>query len=159
MKTLIIGISISALLFVGCSEKKSKDDAQAIYAESMKIHDAIMPRMDEIYRLQEKLKAKRDSLRADSVSNHAQIKTLEDALVALKQADRGMMDWMHNIQDVPGNTADAHAGHGHQANTAAATSEEQTIEIQKKQKAAIERIQAEFESSIQTAKALVASPH
>jgi len=57
----------------------------------------------------------------------------------LDAADKAMMHWMHNTQDVPGN----------------AVTPEESVVIQKDQKAAIERVQRDMEHVIWKAERLL----
>jgi proline dehydrogenase len=71
---------------------------QALYDEVMKVHDEVMPRMDEIYRKKESLK--------NRIANMPQMaeadkRAIEDSITRLDQASEGMMVWMREFDPIP----------------------------------------------------------
>ena len=55
MKTILPVLSLFILALVwGCGQKTQ--DNQALYDEVMKVHDEVMPKMDDIYKLKQELK-------------------------------------------------------------------------------------------------------
>lgn len=160
MKNKLIILLVTAIL-IACGGKKETPDQNAltIYQEAMKIHDEIMPRMDEMYKLEEKLKARRDSLLVDSSANAPKLAIVNETLFALEAANKDMMDWMHNIKDVPG--ASATSGHEHHHSDEAETNQpnetnpEEAINIQKDQKHRIDEMKVAMEKSIEDANQLL----
>lgn len=70
-----------------------EDDLNAVlYDEVMKVHDEAMEKMDEIYRLKQRLKTKMDSTTADGKA------AIQAVYNKLDSADKGMMEWMHAFQ-------------------------------------------------------------
>jgi hypothetical protein len=71
---------------------------QELYNEVMKIHDEVMPRMDNIRELKSKLKD-----RLDKSQNLTQIERVQiDAMIAkLDSAGDGMMIWMREFRPLP----------------------------------------------------------
>lgn len=147
-------ILISSIILVACGDQSLKE-ASALYSESMEIHDAVMPRMDEIFKLKQALTITRDSLAHDSTSHAQVIREMTLAIDSLDMAQHGMMNWMHAIQDVPAaNKQNDH--HHHQASaTAANQSPAEILRTQQNQKIAIEKVKASMERSIAHAEVLL----
>lgn len=160
MKNTVL-LLFAATLMISCEGKKENTEtnevtALTVYQEAMKIHDEVMPHMDEMYQLQGKLKKLNDSLRADSVANASKIAIVREKLSALEAANKDMMNWMHDVQDVPGATV-AEGGHEHhsadhaEASASKGSSDEQ-LHIQQEQKKRIEEVRVAMEKSIEEAK-------
>jgi len=141
------------LLATSCSNKDTVGDAHTLYNESMKIHDEIMPRMDELFTLRQRLTLKLDSLKGDSVVNASSIEQLRKAISELAAADKDMMDWMHNVKDVDGD--DGHAHHGSHGQSTPAVGPEEMVKVQQEQKEAIEKNRTDIEVSIAKARELL----
>lgn len=58
-------------------------------------HDSAMAQMGDIYKLRRNLRTLRDTLEAQQADT-ARLHMLERQLEGLSQADKVMMDWMHN---------------------------------------------------------------
>lgn len=154
LKKLHVLVAIS-LMVIACEPKKDlQKEAAEIYAESMKIHDAVMPRMDELFTLRQKLTLKLDSLKGDSVVNAAGIEEIRKSIADLAAADKGMMDWMHSVQDVPGIEGE-HSHHGGDKSAAESLPIDEVIKNQQTQKEAIENVKRDMEESITRAKELL----
>ena len=67
---------------------------QALYDEVMKVHDEVMPKMNDIYKLKERLKDKIANT-PDMVAEKKQ--QIENAISRLDSASEGMMVWMRNF--------------------------------------------------------------
>ena len=162
MKNIILTL-VAATLMISCESKKENTEtkevtALTVYQEAMKIHDEVMPRMDEMYKLEGKLKTLRDSLLTDSVANAQKISVVREKLSALETANKDMMDWMHNVKDVPGATAPAgheHHSSGHSDSSASKEITEELLKIQQDQKKRIEEVRVAMEKSIEEAKKLL----
>lgn len=143
-------------MVIACEPKKKdlQKEAAEIYAESMKIHDAVMPRMDELFTLRGKLTLKLDSLKEDRVVNEAGIDEIRKSIAALAAADEGMMNWMHNVQDIPG-AEGSHSHHGEDKSAVESLPIDEVIKNQQAQKDAIENIKRDMEESIARAKELL----
>jgi hypothetical protein len=91
MKRLLLLLTLTAGLF-SCQQKATESEAVTkLEGEVMAVHDAVMPKMEEIMSLQSELRrqADADSLirpRADSLSR------------LLNEADNAMSDWMAEYQ-------------------------------------------------------------
>ena len=97
MKTILPLLSFVMLSLVwGCGEKKQ--DNQALYDEVMKVHDEVMPKMDDIYKLKQELK-KQISDTPNLVDEKR--KTIEATILKLDSASEAMMVWMRNFNPLP----------------------------------------------------------
>ncbi len=90
-----------AIVAISCG-KASKDKAEAeandvLYNEVMHIHDMVMPKMDDMYKLK---RALQDSIShtPDMVAENR--KVLENTIANLDSASGAMMNWMHEF-DLP----------------------------------------------------------
>ncbi len=140
--------------FLGmCREKESpREQALKIFDESMALHDEVMPLMDDLYTLEGKLKTLRDSLQLDSTVNATRIAIVVERLTSLRQASQHMMDWMHNIQDVPGSNDGDGRHHQHENHAVANSTDEEIIKVQQAQKSRIEKVRDEMIESIASTK-------
>ena len=99
------------LLLVACGksshEHHEQDEAtdnnpnQALYDQVMDIHNEVMPKSDEIYKLKKELQdkiASTPNLVADKK------KQLDQIISELDSADHSMMDWMHKFKPLPDST-------------------------------------------------------
>jgi regulator of replication initiation timing len=111
-----IAVYLSALLLMvsfGCQQKSADEheghDAEAgdvveasgnqeLYNEVMKIHDEVMPKMEDIHRLKQTLKEK-----IEKTPNLSKAERIElDAITAkLDSANESMMTWMHEFSPLP----------------------------------------------------------
>jgi hypothetical protein len=109
---LSITIVISGIfLLTSCGKKGGHEHHQAdelknnpneaLYNEVMAVHDEVMPKMDELYRLKKELKdkiANGKDLAADKKGD------LNQTLLLLDSADHSMMDWMHKFKPLADST-------------------------------------------------------
>ena len=97
MKTILPVLSFFILSLVWSCGQKNQDN-QALYDEVMKVHDEVMPKMDDIYKLKQELKKQI----ADS-SNLAieKRRTIEATILRLDSASENMMVWMRNFNPLP----------------------------------------------------------
>jgi predicted house-cleaning noncanonical NTP pyrophosphatase (MazG superfamily) len=111
MKTLTI-LFMGIVLLASCSEKKQEteksieeqhaDSREELYNQVMAVHDEVMPKMDEIYRLKTKLQEElQDLLQNKSEANAEQIKSLTDKINSLENASKEMMVWMRQFDVQP----------------------------------------------------------
>ncbi len=113
MKTLISKYLLLATLALlwGCGQKSSSEDHdhdggpnaeeggnQALYDEVMKVHDEVMPKMNDIYKLKEQLKDKIANT-PDMVAEKKQ--QIESTISRLDSASEAMMVWMRNFNPLP----------------------------------------------------------
>jgi hypothetical protein len=113
MKTAITLLFIICAALTGCKEKSHGNDHghdteasdavetsenQVLYNEVMKIHDEVMPKMNDIYKKKEELKNK-----IANTPNMAEEKKKQiDATIAkLDSADESMMEWMRKFNPLP----------------------------------------------------------
>ena len=97
-------------LTYGCSQKSNDDEDkngnheieeggnQALYDEVMKVHDEVMPKMDDIYKLKEKLK---DKIAETPDMVEEKKKDIETTISRLDSASESMMVWMRNFNPLP----------------------------------------------------------
>tara|TARA_R110002050_G_scaffold263065_1_gene403459 strand:+ start:19408 stop:19833 length:426 start_codon:yes stop_codon:yes gene_type:complete len=90
----LLAIVLTATVLISCQDKKGEK-----WEETMKVHDAVMLKMQETGEMQAKLnqlimRAKQDS----STILYTKLDTLQIAFDALEKADVEMMDWMAHIQ-------------------------------------------------------------
>lgn len=71
---------------------------QALYDEVMKIHDEVMPKMNDIYKIKQDLKKKLDETKDLSEEKK---KELEQTIAQLDSASEGMMVWMREFNPLP----------------------------------------------------------
>jgi high-affinity Fe2+/Pb2+ permease len=69
-----------------------------LYEEVMKVHDEVMPKMNDIYKLKKELSKKAETATA------AEKKKLEETIAALDSASESMMTWMHEFNPTPDTT-------------------------------------------------------
>lgn len=89
-------------LFTGCGQSGSSGQVEEttasaedeLYQEVMDIHDEVMPRMNDIYKLKKQLKEDIENS-PDLVEERKQ--ELENRIKELDQASEGMMQWMRNF--------------------------------------------------------------
>ena len=111
MKAILSKYLLLAMLTValGCGQKSNHEnhDAghdmeeggnQALYDEVMKVHDEVMPKMNDIYKLKEKLKDK-IAQTPDMVEEKKE--DIEATITRLDSASEGMMVWMRNFNPLP----------------------------------------------------------
>lgn len=92
MKYLLFFFSISVLVVnQGCNNKIDND---ALYDEVMKIHDEVMPKMTDLYKMKEELKKQI----ADTPNiTEEKRKELEDKISKIEAAMKSMMVWMREF--------------------------------------------------------------
>lgn len=71
---------------------------QALYDEVMKVHDEVMPKMGDLYKLKKDLEAK---VAAAPTMAEEKKKSIEAVIAKLDSADQGMRDWMHHFNPIP----------------------------------------------------------
>ena len=109
---------LAILLFTGGCAQKNQDNGeynhhhedatgnQALYDEVMKVHDEVMPKMNDIYKLKEQLK--------DKIANTPDIveekkKEIEGIITDLDSASEGMMVWMRKFNPLPDSSGEEQA--------------------------------------------------
>jgi len=103
-KFLVFGL----LLSLACGQKSHEHDDhtsevketsanQALYDEVMKIHDDVMPKTDDIFKIKEELTKKL----AETNIIDARKQQIEAGIAKLDSADQSMMDWMHGFNPPP----------------------------------------------------------
>ena len=108
MKSLLIPTAFLILISCGKtsdhaghgeSEDGNTDDAnRALYDQVMDIHDEVMPKMEDIYKIKQEL--------LEKIANTPGLaeekkKEIERIISNLDSANNAMMDWMHNFNPLP----------------------------------------------------------
>lgn len=83
-------------------EENTEDPNVALYDQVMDIHDEVMPKMDDLYKLKGQLQEKIANS-PDLVAEKKQ--QIESIILKLDGASKSMMDWMHEFDPLP-DTAD-----------------------------------------------------
>lgn len=83
------------VLFLACGPSKKQKEDQ-LRSEVMAIHDEVMPRTEEMYRLRKRLQAMADSLLKQDMTDTLLRHEIERLIFKLRKADDSMMSWMHN---------------------------------------------------------------
>lgn len=68
-------------------------------AQAMRLHDAAMNSMDALSSERQRLTSRLAQLSPSAPATPAQAARLRRTVAALQQADKQMMDWMHNLQE------------------------------------------------------------
>jgi hypothetical protein len=102
----------------GCKDKSHEHDMheagdavdvsgnQMLYDEVMKIHDEVMPKLEDIYKKKEVL---RNKIASTPNMAEAEKKQIEGRIARLDSASEGMMDWMHKFNPLPDSTGEEKA--------------------------------------------------
>jgi len=134
MKKIIILLACISITFSNC---KSSNDAiqQELIREVMVIHDEVMPKMDDIYKVQKQLRGQKTN-----VTDGAIQKDIDDHIISLEQAGEGMMDWMANLKLPSENDTRTH---------------EEIMSYLAKEKIEIQHVSDDMNGSIQAGKELL----
>ena len=151
------------VLLAGCQPTTTQEadgeptQAQQLYAEAMAVHDEVMPRMEEIMQLRQKLQLRVESLRQEDLTLFADsLQKIETAVQHLQEADRAMMQWMHNVKQVPG-MDDAQTEYQDEIETQPVDTAD-VLQTQQAQKAAIMAVKEQMEASIKEAQRMIGLP-
>lgn len=107
MQKFILPLAVSLFFFSSCQNGDQGDAVKTAEAEVFKIHDEVMPSIDDIMKLQKQLKARiaaTDSASAGQGTPSATLRTDEEKDQAMRlnrrlaEADSLMMDWMSNYK-------------------------------------------------------------
>ncbi|BDD04271.1 hypothetical protein [Aureibacter tunicatorum] len=90
----LTAIVISCFTY-SCTDKK-KLEKETLYKNVMKIHDDVMPKMQDIMNLKKNINSQIDSLSKDSL-NATQVQELKKISNNLDNADHMMMKWMRGF--------------------------------------------------------------
>jgi hypothetical protein len=108
MKHLLLLMTFSACIIscnrsspnqeLGKEESIKENPNQALYNEVMNVHDDVMPKLDDIYRLKRDLQ---DSLAVAITLTIEQKEKIDKQIGDLDSASQAMMDWMHQFNPLP----------------------------------------------------------
>lgn len=71
---------------------------ETLYNEVMAVHDDVMPKMNDLYKLKQSLKKKIEETPGLDASTKAQI---EGSIARIDSASEGMMQWMRSFNPIP----------------------------------------------------------
>lgn len=77
---------------VACGKKEVSE--KPLYDQVMDIHDEVMPKMDDLYKMKKQLK---DSIAATPDMPAERKAEFEQTISLLDSASKSMMDWMHDF--------------------------------------------------------------
>lgn len=86
----------------GNEEGVNEDPNQALYDQVMNMHDEVMPKMEDIYKLKSQIQEKIANS-PDMVKERKE--ALGNMILSLDSASNSMMDWMHQFEPIA-DTAD-----------------------------------------------------
>jgi hypothetical protein len=107
-----------ALTITSCKEKTHEhhhDEAsdamnvsgnEALYNEVMKIHDEVMPKLEDIHRKKEELN---NTIASTPNMKEDQKQVIQGKIARLDSASESMMDWMHQFNPLPDSTGEEKA--------------------------------------------------
>ena len=97
MKNVLIAL-LGILLITSCTNKQ-KAAQDKLYQQVMDVHDELMPKMDDLMKLQKQIRAKIDSVKSSADSTNVdEISRLEAIRHDLENSQDAMMDWMHQFE-------------------------------------------------------------
>ena len=83
-------------------DQEGEDPNRALYDRVMDLHDEVMPKMEDIYRIKAQLREKIANS-PNMVQERKQ--KIESLILQLDASSKSMMDWMHDFEPLP-DTAD-----------------------------------------------------
>lgn len=149
MRSILPALILGILAIVWACGQKSSDNGehghnqheetedegnQGLYDEVMKVHDEVMPKMNDIYKLKEQLK-KEIANAPDMVEEKK--RAIESMIVQLDSASESMMVWMRNFNPLPDSLG-----------------EEKAREYLEDQKEKVKKVKEDMLKAIEEAKAL-----
>lgn len=166
---ILTSVFFSTALFLSSCQSSTTSEtdptlerAQTIYAEAIAVHDEVMPRMDEIMQLRQKLELRVESMMEQDTTEYADsLQHMRTAIQDLRDADEAMMQWMRSVQKVPGldeSNANATSDYQDELNATVLTDTVGLVQRQLAQKEAIEEVKQQMEQSIAEAETLIGLP-
>ena len=149
MRSILPALILGILAIVwGCGQKSSDngehghnhhdetedEDNQGLYDEVMKVHDEVMPKMNDIYKLKEELK--KEIANAPGMVEEKK-RAIESMIAQLDSASESMMVWMRNFNPLPDSLG-----------------EEKAREYLEDQKGKVKKVKEDILKAIEEAKAL-----
>ena len=152
---------LMVVVLAGCQSATTSEadgklaEAQEIYAETMALHDEVMPRMEMLMHLRQKLQLRVDALQEeDEIAYADSLRNMQEAVQSLQAADRAMMQWMRNVKKVPGTEEPLAASPGEEV----IVDTVDLIQQQRQQLADMQQIQEQMEKSIEEAQHMIGLP-
>lgn len=119
-----------------CSNGGGQSSQEALttkFKEVMVVHDLVMPRMQEVRKLNKALEALRNEAESDSSKTALTLDEINAATDSLEIIETEMMDWMHSFE----------------AEQSPETTDEDRLQYLEERKLAMERVGKHFERNIQ----------
>ena len=162
---LLTAAILSTTLLLGSCQSSTTSEAdpsleraQTIYTEAIAVHDEVMPRMDEIMQLRQKLQLRVESMQEQPEEDYADsLRQMQTAIENLQEADQAMMQWMRSVQKVPG-VDEVSSDYQDELKATELRDTVDLIQRQLAQKKAIEQVQQQMEQSITEAERLIGLP-
>lgn len=98
MKTTVFSLFFAiACLTIACNNNSANQqtEEQQAWDAVMAVHDEVMPKMSDINRMSDDLRARANALDSTQMATK---QNLMDAAQALERADEGMMSWMAEVK-------------------------------------------------------------
>ena len=92
MRKTLIFLLLSVCLF-NCSS----NDKESLYKEVITVHDEVMPKMEQVSKLSQDLKAKAESISSNPASDKSTLASINKSIEDLNSASRSMMKWMREF--------------------------------------------------------------
>jgi len=89
---------IAVFFFLSACAPDKKESNEKLKEEVISIHDEVMPKMDELKKLQKEISQKSKDLAGDSIANSQQIEKLNAIVADLDAAFEGMFVWMRQFK-------------------------------------------------------------
>jgi hypothetical protein len=140
MRYFLLGIL--ALVGSACSNsggQSAGDELTTKFKEVMVVHDLVMPRMQEVRKLNKALDALRSEAESDSSKSVLSLDEINAAADSLEIIEAEMMEWMHTFE----------------ADQSPETSDQERLKYLEERKLAMERVGEHFERNIQFVEELV----
>jgi hypothetical protein len=115
MKNIVLLLAVSSALFLSACQQKSEHDGheahdahaqdktetsanEKLYNEVMKVHDEVMPKMNDIHKLKMSI---RERIEKNQNLSKAERLKLDAMYAKLDSANDGMMIWMREFRPLP----------------------------------------------------------
>ena len=159
----LIPLFLVIVALAGCQPTATQEtdppatEAERLYAEAMEIHDDVMPRMEEMMQLKQKLQLRINALEEEDLATQEDsLRQIKQAVQRLKEADEAMMQWIRSVQPVMPTERFSDKDKNKKSTQPIDTTG--ITEIQRKQKAQIVEVKERMEKSISEAQQLIGLP-
>jgi hypothetical protein len=98
MSPVYLRFFIALFFFLSACAADKKESNAKLKEEVIAIHDEVMPRMDELKKLEKEVIQKSNELMTDSITNQIEIVKLQAVAADLDSAFEGMFVWMRQFK-------------------------------------------------------------